>query len=288
MQVVDVVTASPALPRSGFSSNQAVLMLVPGITAAGIVPASDPPVLQVDGSRLFDATLTGETVLGNAVVTSSEYSTATPTQIRMTLPDGLTAFPVSGLVSGSLTAFPVVASGAALTFTIGLDGPRTVKFARKPTTAADAAGLLEAALEVASGGGPGFQGARVATTTDDRLVIVPGGLRAAVSVQPDAVSNPLLLTPPAAQSPQLFLSCELFPFPVLTSGNPAVQLTIGGDTRTIALPRGRPRSRRPRRFWRRPSAAPRSIPGSPPLGSRSSATSCSSSPGRPAGSSSTR
>ena len=79
-----------------------------------------------------DATLTGETVVGNAVIASSEYSTATPSQIRMTLPDGLTSFPVSGLVSGSLSAFPVVASGSAQQRTLVLDGGTLIDGTGKP------------------------------------------------------------------------------------------------------------------------------------------------------------
>jgi hypothetical protein len=52
----------------------------------------------------------------------------------------------------------------------------------------------------------------------------------------DAISVALKLTPPdGATSPDVYLSGELEPFPVMAASQPRMQLTIGPVTHTVAL-----------------------------------------------------
>jgi hypothetical protein len=234
-QTVEVLTGLTPLRSTVFPSNQAVFMLTPLVTAAtpnlGVVPRT----LQITGTRLFHEHLTGEAVVGRAVIPKDLYTSASPTQITFALADSLVAFPVTSRVSGVVSPFPAIASGSILSLTIGADGPHAVRLPRPPADIADAAVLLEAAIRVADDGGPAFKGTRVAATTDDRLVIIPGRLQETVDFTLDAVSGALKLDAAQSTTPQLYLSGELEPFPVMTADNPQVNLTIGGTTRAIAL-----------------------------------------------------
>jgi hypothetical protein len=210
-------------------------MLTPRVTGATRNLAVVPRTLTINGTRLFHPRLTGEAVVGRSVIPKDLYSAASPTTITLAIPDSLVAFPVASLVSGTLSPFPVVPSGSTLHLTIGGDGPHDVRFPRQPADLADAASLLEGAIHAAAGGGPAFKGARVAVTADDRLVIIPGRLREALVFVTDAVSTPLKLDAAQSTAPDLYLSGELEPFPVMTAGNPRVSLTIGAVTGQIAL-----------------------------------------------------
>lgn len=238
-QTVEVLTGLTPLRSTVFPSNQAVFMLTPRVTTVAANLAVVPRELTITGTRLFEERLTGETVVGRAVIPKELYTTVpappTPTQITVLLPDSLVAFPVTSRVSGSLAVFPVIVSGSVMSMTIGADGPHAVRFPRQPVDLADTAVLLEAAIRAAAGGGPAFKGTRVAATTGDRLVIIPGQLQGAVSFATDAVSQALLLDNANSTTPQVYLSGELEPFPVMTADNPRVNLTIGVTTRTIAL-----------------------------------------------------
>ncbi len=234
-QTVEVLTGLTALRSTVFPSNQAVFMLTPRVTGVAANLAVLPRTLTINGTRLFHERLTGEAVVGRAVIPKDLYTAASPTQITMALPDSLVAFPVTSRVSGQLAPFPLVASGSVLSLTIGADGPHAVRFPRNPTDVPDAAVLLQAAIRSAAGAGPAFAGSRVAPTIDDRLVIIPGRLQEAVLFASDAVSTALKLDNPQSTTPQLYLSGELEPFPVVTADNPRVNLTIGAVTHAIAL-----------------------------------------------------
>ena len=233
---VDAITGIAELPTTGFPSNQAVFMLVPRITALAANLAAVPRTLQVNGTRLFLDTLPGEAVVGRTVISKDLYLIATPTQIEFAVPDTLVGWPVDSLTSGVLAPFPVLPNNAVIQVTIGADGPHDARFPRRPADPADAAALLEAALHAAQGGGPGFTEARVAATTDNRLVIVPGELAQPVSVTADAISAMLELTPATgATSPQVYLSGQLSPFPAMAAPQPSLRLQIGAVTHDITL-----------------------------------------------------
>jgi len=234
---VEVGTGIKELPSVGFPSNQAVFMLVPQVKTLTPNLVAVPRTLQIDGTRLFSATLAGETVVGRAVIPKQLYRAATPKQIQLELPDTLVAWPVDSLVSAPLAPFPVLPNNPTLQMTIAGDGPHTVRLPRKPTDIVDAASLLEAAIRVAQGGQGGFTGARVTSTSDARLVIVPGGLSRPVGVASDAISAQLKLDGPSgATTPQVYLSGSLDPFPVMAHAKPGMRLTVGGVTHDITIP----------------------------------------------------
>ena len=247
-QAVEVIVGvgAAALPQAGFPSNPAVFMLVPHVTGQTPSLNTVPRTLTVAGERLFLETLTGETLVGNAVIAKAAYLSATPTQIVVPLPDTLPAWPVQCLISGSLAAFPGLIGALDMQVTIGPDGPHTATLATTPLTLPQAARELQTAIRNAPGGGPAFRGVRAAATTaGGQLVIVPGGLGGAVvttvaNTAPSTTADQLRLSAGGGGTlVQAYLSGELAPFPVITAGQPAVDLTIGGITHTIHLP-GRP------------------------------------------------
>jgi hypothetical protein len=79
----------PAVPHAGFSSNLAVFMLVPRVDTVVLDTGVAPPAVQIDGAQLFGQGLECLALVGDAVVRSSAYTTATPAQIRFDLPAGL-------------------------------------------------------------------------------------------------------------------------------------------------------------------------------------------------------
>jgi hypothetical protein len=233
VQTVDVTAVLAELPSTGFPSNQAVFMLVPFPQVATPNLGATPRTLELTGLRLFHEGHTGETVIGRAVVLSDAYTTATSTLIRMSVPDSVVAYPVSALVTPSLAGFPLLNSGDEIQMTVGVDGPRAVRFPRPVESAADAAAILQAAIRAAEQGGPGFRGAQVSATSDDRLVIVPGQLHDAIVVQADAISAAIGLD--VATAEQVYRSGALVPFPTLTSTEPRIRLTIGGVVNDVPL-----------------------------------------------------
>jgi hypothetical protein len=241
-QTVEVGLGVPELPGAGFESNQAVFMLTPRIAPPPVANlAAAPRTLTLNGTRLFHPGLRCETVVGGAVIPASAYTTATPTQIVMSLPDTLASFPAAAMVSGPGIAFPLVAPAPLdMDVTIAGEGPRQVHIPSKPNDIADAAELLQAALRISTMGvtlpGPAFRDARVAATSDGRLVIVPGRLAGPITVASNAVSQALNLTGPAGAAAQVFLSGELFPFPVMRAAKPQVRLDLGGAANPITLP----------------------------------------------------
>lgn len=236
--VLDVMMGEPPRPHTGFHSNLAVFMLVPRVDSRTPSLGTVPRRLLIKGERLFHETLPGETLVGPALFPKAAYlSGATPTDITVPLPDTLPAWPVQCLISGTLSpSLSLTVPTPEVRVTIGSDGPHTATFPSKPTTPAEAAQCLQAAIRSASGGGPVFKGTRV-TTVDNQLVVVPGGLGdtvtvAATSSDPHTAGELLLDVGTATQA---YLSGELTPFPLLTAAQPAVQLTIGSTTQNITL-----------------------------------------------------
>src|SRR6202158_1956351 len=63
-QPLAVTIANPAFPQGAVRSNNGVFVLVPSITAPVAYSAGPPRTITVNGTRLFSAAMTGETVIG--------------------------------------------------------------------------------------------------------------------------------------------------------------------------------------------------------------------------------
>jgi hypothetical protein len=234
------------LPQTGFPSNHAVIMVVPYVGA--IVPSlnTTPRTIQVQGKRLFDPSLTGEALIGRVAVAKADYVNPSETQFNLVLPDSLPSTGVRCLLSGNLTAFPMLGASGAIDVQIAADGPHTIGFSA-PATIDDAAQRLQGGIRGAASAGNGFRSARVGVARDatsDRLVFIAGGLHDTVTIAPsmgDPAATQLKLT--GGQSTQVdgYLSGELVPFPVLSSAQPQLVLTIGAISQSLTLA-GRPMS----------------------------------------------
>jgi hypothetical protein len=243
-QPVSVVLSVPELPQTGFRSNQAVFMLVP------LIASPDPPnqnlpslepnlnavprTLKVRGKRLFLGTLSGETLVGPALIGKNSYRNPSPTEITVSLPDTLPARLVQTLISEGLSFPTNLPNQLEIRVKFGTEAPRTTTLTKKPTTLEDAADILQAAIRSTPGGGIAFKGARV-TTVGDRLVVVPGGLFFdPVTISGTRMADQLKLST-GRQVKGAYLSGELVPFPVLTAAQPSLGVTIGGPLRTVTL-----------------------------------------------------
>jgi len=231
--VLDVMMGEPPRPHTGFHSKLSVFMLVPRIGSRTPILGTVPRRLRIRGMRLFHETLTGETLVGPALIPKTTYlSGATPTDITVPLPDTLPAWPVQCLISGTLpSSFSLTAPTPEVRVTIGSNGPHTATFPSKPTTPAEVAQHLQAAIRSVPTGSPAFTGARV-TTVGNQLVVVPGGLLDAVTVAPTGSDSKTAveLRLDVGTAAQAYLSGGLTPFPTLTANQPAAQVTIGGVT----------------------------------------------------------
>jgi hypothetical protein len=237
-QSVEVIIGVSELPAAGWSSNAAVFMLVPRVDALTANLAAVPRGLTIDGVRLVREGATGETIIGSAVIPSTAYQVATPTQIQLRLPDSLPASPVQALVSGDLAAFPDLAGSLDFQATLGAEGPHAVAFDAPPANLVATAVALQSAVRAASPA-PAFAGCQVAAIPgDNRLVVVPGQLGAATAIT---------LTGPAAAALRLgggngeslravYLGGALRPFPVVNASAPELRLTLAGTQHTVTLP----------------------------------------------------
>jgi hypothetical protein len=80
--VRQVMMGNPPTPRSGFKSNLAVVMLVPHVTNV----AEAGGTVTVTGTRLFQENKSCQTILGDHVIDSADYTSATETEIVFLLP----------------------------------------------------------------------------------------------------------------------------------------------------------------------------------------------------------
>ncbi len=234
-QTVEIVSAVPGLPQAGLHSNQAVFMLVPHVGTPAPV-AGQPRLLRVPGTRLFAEALTGEALIGRAVVPKVRYQSATPTELVVPLPDVLPARAVAGLISGEPVLVSELEPTPAVTVTIGAES-RVARFPSTPATLAEAAVALQEAIRGAEEAGPAFRGTRV-TTMANRLVVVPAGLTAAVSVSmapgdPKTAVRLKLTTNTGARALNAYLSGQLRPFPAITAAHPAVTVSTTSATGTV-------------------------------------------------------
>jgi hypothetical protein len=247
VQSVEVIIGIGELPQSGFHSNLAVFMLVPRINPGGLVAnlGATPRTLQINGTRLFRQTLSGETLVGRASIAKASYIAPTATQITVPLPDTQPAWPVNALISGSLAPFPALPAAPQPALQVTIDATTLiVPFPSRPTTLDEASAFLETGLRTVSGGTAAFRGARV-TTLGDRLVIIPGGLHGAISIV-DApgvsTATALELVAAASTTGPVFLSGEIDPSSLLSAMQPAVKVQIDAATQDAATLAARPTS----------------------------------------------
>lgn len=228
---VGVAAMSPTLPGAAVGSGQAAFTLVPTVAA---VTASGR-VLTVEGKRLMADDLPGQVVVGDAVTEREDYRPGSDSEsVEVDLPDTLPAWPASALVSGDLSDFPDLPSNFDLSVTVGGDGPHTATLTSLPTSLPEAAQLLEAAIRGAETS-QAFTGARVAAT-DGRLVVLPGGLTAAVEFDTGSLANKLKLSPGAGgEDREVYLSGALRPFLGVSAASPEVEVTIGGSAQEVTL-----------------------------------------------------
>jgi len=104
--VLDVMMGEPPEPHLGFQSNVAVFMLVPSIPSPSNLTAdlsASPRTLQITGHRLFHPEHESLTLVGDEVIRSSAYTTATQEMIKFNLPDSLGSgsYPVRVRVHGA-------------------------------------------------------------------------------------------------------------------------------------------------------------------------------------------
>ncbi len=159
-------------------------------------------------------------------VTAAAGDSTTAGELGLTAATGTA---VTGLSSGSLSPFPTItAASPKMDATLG-GVTRTVTLSAKPTSLANAASLLEAALQAAAPP-PTFAQARV-LAVGSRLLVLPGVTGDAVSFAAatgDATTvTELKLDAASAQTAQGLRSAALNPFPALTIA-PAVSATLGG------------------------------------------------------------
>ena len=101
--VVDIMMGDPLSAHLGFQSNLAVFMLVPGPINLTPDLGASPRTLQITGERLFHPDRESLTLVGDEVIRSGEYTTATPAEIEFNLPASLGSgsYPVRVRVHGA-------------------------------------------------------------------------------------------------------------------------------------------------------------------------------------------
>jgi hypothetical protein len=167
---------------------------------------------------------------------SSVFGVAPP--IRVPLPDTLPIRKGRCLLSGSLTPFPLILD-ASPEVEVDIGGTkRVVTLANLGTTTATAAKALQSGLRAHGAVGLAWSGARVAVV-DDRLLVLPGGMRDAVAVAPTTgdptTAAQLGLAPGVATGRTVLLSGALSPFPALTNATPKLRLTLGATAYDLEL-----------------------------------------------------
>ena len=225
---VEVKSAPARLPQAAARSNRAAMMIVPHLQN---IATAAPRRLTLTGTRLFADDLEGETLVGRVLYSADAYDVASPTSIQLTLPDTFPYRSASALVGDVLGAPPSFPGAVDLEITIGGDGPHPLQLPPLTGSLETTARELELAIRALPDLGPAFREARVGVV-DNRIVVVPGGLEAAVTAGgADAGAFGL----GTAAMRRGYLSGALDPFTPLSAPPGAVSVTIGGATRTLSF-----------------------------------------------------
>ncbi len=238
--VIEVKVAPPDVPEAAVRSNQAATMLTPFVQTITPVPATQPRMLRLDGTRLYADELRCESIVGRITIPSSVYVSRTPTQIELTLPLVLPFTGANAYFGQQLAAFPNL-NGAlpSLNVTIGgvsYTGGNSIKFLTSPTTFAEAARALEEALHKVQNQEPEFTQARVITqndsATNNGLVIIPGVLTDTLTIQGTGQANQLGLGTLAQR--KAYFSGALDLFPAITNVPGQLRVTFN-SAQTVTL-----------------------------------------------------
>lgn len=226
---VSVASHLADLPQVAVASNGLPIVLVPHVTSAGRTDRT----LTVSGTRLLDGAAPAQILVGDTVVDRPAFlAGSNDTSVRVTLSDTLPAFPAAARVSGDLSPFPPMPAAFDLSVRVGAEGPHVVTLTATPTTLAEAATTLQAAINGATDA-PGFDRVRVAATTSE-LILVAGDLTSAIQITAGPLADALRLSA-GSSARNVYLSGALRPFPRLTSAAPQVRVRIGGTTADVAL-----------------------------------------------------
>jgi hypothetical protein len=226
---VSVATVVANLPQAAISSGGLPFVLVPAITATAVAGRR----LTVSGTRLLDAQAPAQVLVGDALVERSAYlPSSTETAVEVVLPATLPAFPVPARVSGTLAPFPNLPGSFDLSVRVGTDPAHVVTLTSTPTSLAEAAVALQAAINNTSNA-PGFDRVRVAATSRE-LILVAGDLTSPITVSPGGLANALRLAG-GSSARNVYLSGALRPFPALSQSSPQVEVRIAGTTAPVAL-----------------------------------------------------
>ena len=226
---VAVATVVADLPQAAISSGGLPFVLVPAISATTVVGRT----LTVTGTRLLDGAAPAQVLVGDALVERSAYlPSSTETALEVPLPATLPAFPVAARVSGALAPFPALPGSFDLSVRIAGGPARVVTLTSTPTSLAEAATALQAAINNASDA-PGFDRVRVAATSGE-LILVAGDLTSAITVNPGALANALGLAA-GSSARNVYLSGALRPFPVISDASPQLEARMVGTTSPVSL-----------------------------------------------------
>ena len=230
-QPVEVLSAIEGVDNFRLRSNRVVFMLVPLISSITTVA---PRTVTIHGRRLYLADSSMQTMIGPALFDGTAYTSASPTEITLTLPGVLPNRSASCFVGQPITSLPSLDPTPELRVTIGTDGPHRLSFSFAPTTLAEVATELEMVLHSAPTENIAFTGAHV-TLLGNRLVIVPGGLQDTVLVQPIGGNASGVLGLTGGSNRVGYISGLISPFTPLTSAAPAVTVQMDGNTFVASL-----------------------------------------------------
>jgi len=232
-QPVEVLSAIEGLETFRLRSNRMLFMLAPLIST---ITTAAPRTVTIHGQRLYLADSAMQTLIGHVLFDGAAYTTATPTAISLTLPDGLPHRRATGFVGQPITDLASLDPTVEIRVQIGTDGPHLLAFGMVPTTLEEAATELERVLQGAPTENSAFRGARV-SLLDDRLLIVPGGLQGAITVQTvDGNQAATILGLSSGVDRVGYLSGPLVPFTSLSNPAPAVRIDMDGATFDAILP----------------------------------------------------
>ena len=247
VRTVRVLHRDPLVPHSSVSSNDAPIMVVPGVDPAQVGYVAGPPrQVTVVGSRLVSPSPGGETIIGRAAVPRTAYLSATATSITVPIP---TTLPERGvrLVLGAPLPDPVPIGAGPHTLILTIGGLQLTASpaAGLPATLprADVVDLVASLVHDAPPPPPAppdqrFTAARV-ELWGDRLVLVPGDLTSTIAVSGGTLAPALGLNaaqPAGADSAAV--SGLLITPPQLSAPDPRIAVTIGAQTRTIEVTPG--------------------------------------------------
>jgi hypothetical protein len=171
------------------------------------------------------------------VIPKHGYLDPSPTKITVQLPDVLPAWPAPTVISGDLSAFPTLTTSLDMNVRIGDGAAETISLPSTPTDTTEAARVLQRALRTEATHVARRQ-ARV-TTHNNRLIVVSGGLRDAMTfdvASGSTTATELRLTPDSgATAASAYLGGALAEPIRLTAAAPRVTVSIDGTDHVAVM-----------------------------------------------------